>query len=185
MFLFWSFGMTVGWPSHFQTMDFTHYIYVILHFLFLTTHFHFIGGQFWGLCHLLSELLQQPPGWIPFTILYPIIIFHQKQSDDVTSLFWTLAPFSSWTSGHILSKTYKGLQSLNPTFLFCFYQSTHTTVHWPLVLLDLSGLFAFFAFAQAISSAWNAFPAFPVCRTPSTVSLRPRSHYSSQLETSL
>lgn len=176
MFLFWFFGMTVlnKGASHFHTLDLTHCVYVILH-----------SSSSPPTCNsLVASFGVSVPSCLDYcnsflAVSLSLSLPHHYPSPKAIWL-WNLLTLKTCSLfphelvAILLRKTQKALHSQNPTFLFCFYQSTHITYllvtlelfYWPLALLDLSGLFVFFAFAQAIPSAWDAFLAFSVCKTP-------------------
>lgn len=176
MFLFWFFGMTVvnKGASHFHTLDLTHCVYVILHSSSSLPTSNSLVASF-GVS--VTSCLDYCNSFLGVSL--SLSLPHHYPSPKAIWL-WNLLTLKTCSLfphdlvAILLRKTQKALHSRNPTFLFCFYQSTHITYllvalelfHCPLTLLDLSGLSVFFAFAQAIPSAWDAFLAFLYAKLP-------------------
>ena len=103
--------------------------------------------------------------------------------------FKDLLPVPHGQKSHLLSKTHEALDSLNPSFLFCFYQSTHIT--YPLVTLELftipwpsqilSRLFCLLCLCTNCSFCLECLSCL-LCRQNAPLPLRSRSFHSSQLK---
>lgn len=103
--------------------------------------------------------------------------------------FKDLLPVPHGQKSHTLSKTHEALDSLNPSFLFCFYQSTHIT--YPLVTLELftipwpsqilSRLFCLLCLCTDCSFCLECLSCL-LCQQNAPLPLRSRSFHSSQLK---